>query len=301
MSEPLISIITVNYNQTETTCALLDSIRRQDYRRVETWVVDNASRENPEQRFREAYPEVRFLRSPENLGFAGGNNLALRQATGDFIFFINNDAEITPGCLQQLLSIFQQHPNAGIVSPLICYFPENSDDASVASSLLVQYSGMTAVHPITGRNQVLGHKEPNRGQFSTPTRTAYAHGAAMMVSQKTIETVGPMYEGFFLYYEELDWCERIRRAGLECWTAPGGLVLHKESLTIGRMGALKTYYLTRSRIMFMRRNFPKSFAGFGLYFCCVTVPMHSLRYMLRREWPELSAFWRGALAGFQQS
>ncbi|MEI6411431.1 MAG: glycosyltransferase, partial [Bacteroidota bacterium] len=90
----MVSIITVNYNQTAVTCALLDSIRRQEYRDVEIWVVDNASTENPETIFKMQYPEVHFIRSDKNLGFAGGNNLAVREAKGEYLFFINNDTEL---------------------------------------------------------------------------------------------------------------------------------------------------------------------------------------------------------------
>ena len=101
----MVSIITVNYNQTGYTCALLDSIRRQDWKDVEVLVVDNASHENPESVITTRYPEVTFIRSERNLGFAGGNNLAVRQSKGEYLFFVNNDAEITPGCIARLVHL----------------------------------------------------------------------------------------------------------------------------------------------------------------------------------------------------
>ena len=87
MPNPLVSIITVNYNQAAVTCALLESIRRQEYIPVEVIVVDNASREDPQKMLTAHYPEIKYLRSERNLGFAGGNNLALREARGRYLFY----------------------------------------------------------------------------------------------------------------------------------------------------------------------------------------------------------------------
>jgi GT2 family glycosyltransferase len=301
-SRPLVSIITVNFNQTEVTCALLDSIRRQDYRNVEIFVVDNGSRENPALVFLEKYPEVKFIRSEQNLGFAGGNNLAVKQAKGDFIFFVNNDAELTGGCIERLLALFGQVPDLGIVSPLICYAPSVERTDSYKNDKkggIIQYAGMTWVNPLTGRNKTIGNKEMDKGQFIEPQPTAYAHGAAMMISRRVLEQVGLMDEGFFLYYEELDWCERIRRAGFSVWVEPHACVYHKESLTVAKLGALKTYYLNRNRVWFMRRNYGGwRLAVFFVFLFLVTIPKNVLLYLLRGETENLKAFLRGVWWNF---
>lgn len=291
MSEARVSVITVNYNEAEVTCALLDSIRRQPYRDVEVIVVDNASRDNPEALFGSRYPEVIFLRSEQNLGFAGGNNLALPYATGAYLFFVNNDAELTDDTIEQLLQLFQTQPEAGIASPLICYAPE----AGVHSGPdLIQYAGMTPIHPLTGRNRTIGHREPDLGQFTQPEQTAYAHGAAMMVPRRVLEQAGPMQEDFFLYYEELDWSERIRKAGWQVWVQPRAKVYHKESLTVQKLGALKTYYLNRNRVWFMRRHFGRlQRIGFYIYLGLVMAPKNIIVYTLHGEWSNLRAFLQG--------
>ena len=295
----MVSIITVNYNQAEATCALLDSIRRQGYRDVEVIVVDNGSGVNPVKKFSDTYPEIKFLRSEQNLGFAGGNNLGLKISQGDFIFFVNNDVELSDGCIEWLLLLFKNRPKAGIASPLICYFPEKNSQLRTPISDLIQYAGMTPVNPFTGRNKIIGNREPDRNQFTEPRRTAYAHGAAMMVPREVLEQVGPMAEEFFLYYEELDWCERIRRAGWEIWVEPRARVWHKESLTVQRLGALKTYYLTRNRILFMRRNFGgRRLAAFFAFLFFITVPKNLLVFLFRGEWENAKAFWRGIFWNF---
>lgn len=301
-SRPLVSIITVNFNQADATCELLDSIRRQDYRNVEIFVVDNSSRENPAQVLSEKYPEVQFIRSEQNLGFAGGNNLALKQAKGDFLFFVNNDAELSAGCIERLLALFERVPDLGIVSPLICYAPSVERTDSYKNDKekdVVQYAGMTRVNPFTGRNRTIGDKEVDKGQFTDPQPTAYAHGAAMMISRRVLGQVGPMDEGFFLYYEELDWCERIRRAGFSVWVEPRARVYHKESLTVEKLGALKTYYLNRNRVWFMRRNYGGwQLAFFFVFLFLVTIPKNVLLYLLRGETENLKAFLRGVWWNF---
>lgn len=292
---PKISVITVNFNQTELTCALLESIRQQDYDAIEVIVVDNASREDPGMFITKRYPETVYIRSERNLGFAGGNNLGIAASTGDFLFFVNNDAEITPGCIQTLLDVFRFHPNAGIVSPMVCY----ADNPHNNGEDLIQYAGMTAVNPLTGRNRTIGAKEQDQGQYQTPRQTAYAHGAAMMVPRLVLETVGPMDEGFFLYYEELDWCEQIRRAGYDAWVEPRAKVYHKESVSVQKLGALKTYFLTRNRIYFMRRN--RSWlenALFTAFLFAITLPKNALIYWLQGEKSNLVAFWQGICWNF---
>ncbi|MCB0544283.1 MAG: glycosyltransferase family 2 protein [Lewinellaceae bacterium] len=288
MRPPLVSIISVNYNQAEATCEMLDSIRAQEYGRVEVIVVDNGSRYDAGGDFRRRFPGLKYIRSEKNLGFAGGNRLGLSLATGDFLFFLNNDAELTEGCIERLVSLFDQVPGLGAASPLICY------PAAVGEPARIQYAGMTRVHPLTGRNRVSGHGETDEGQYAVPGETAYAHGAAMMVSQEMIDRVGPMSEDFFLYYEELDWCAQMRRAGYSVWVEPRARVIHKESLATGKLGALKTYYLHRNRILFMRRNYNGwRLAVFIIFLMLITVPKNSLLYLFRGERSNLDAFLLG--------
>ncbi|MBN8680021.1 MAG: glycosyltransferase family 2 protein [Chitinophagales bacterium] len=292
-----VSVITLNYNETLTTCALLDSIRQQDYPDLEVIVVDNASRENPEAVFLEQYPEVHFLRSSKNLGFAGGNNLALPLAKGDYLFFLNNDTELAPNCIRRMVEFMEQQPGVGLLSPLICYFPESSlQDTS--SLPLIQYAGMTPVSNLTGRNETIGARTRDRGQFAGARTTAYAHGAAMMISRKVLEQVGAMWEGYFLYYEELDWAERIRRAGFDIWLEPRARVWHKESYTLDKMGSIKTYYMARNRILFMRRQRKgPGLWGFYGYLGFVLVPVKAARSLLAGNWQQALVFWRGIWSG----
>lgn len=283
----MVSIITVNYNSLEVTCELLDSIRRNSFKDLEVIVVDNASASSPQSYLKKHYPEVKFIRSEKNLGFAGGNNLGIRASRGDFLFFLNNDAELTDAAIETMLALFNRIPGVGIASPKICY--HNAKPGSEPD--VIQYAGTTPVHLLTSRNSTLGNGQVDKGQFSTAVPTAYVHGAAMMTSRKVVDQVGLMPEEFFLYYEELDWCEQMRKMGYEVWLEPNAKVYHKESYTVSKNSTLKTYYLNRNRLLFVRRNrTPLQWRIFCAFLFLFTVPKNSASFLLKGDWANFKAF-----------
>ncbi len=290
--KPLVSIITLNFNQLELTCALLDSINKVSYPNLEVFVVDNASKTDPFPHIRASYPNVHCLQSGANLGFAGGNNVAVRQCKGDYLFFVNNDAEITEDCIEKLLAVLQSDPKIGIVSPLLCYYPSEETNHKT----IIQYAGTSEVHPLTARNKTFGAGQEWNGQYTQIQETAYAHGAAMMVPREVIEKVGMMEESFFLYYEELDWCASIKKAGYKIYIEPNALVYHKESVTVGKANPLKTYYQNRNRILFMRRHHGGlSLFIFYLFLLFFTIPKNTLKFLIQGDFAHVKAFWRAIL------
>ncbi|NNE29033.1 MAG: glycosyltransferase family 2 protein, partial [Saprospiraceae bacterium] len=288
--QALVSIISVNFNETEATLEMLRSLKKTTYASTEVIVVDNGSRENPEEKILAEFPDVLFIRSNVNLGFAGGNNLAVARSNGDFLFFINNDTVVGPGLISGLVGQFSKIEKLGAISPKIYYHP----DMVKGETQMIQYAGTTEVNTITGRNRTLGEKEIDTGQFTTEVETPYVHGAAMMISREVLEKVGPLPEVFFLYYEELDWCEKIRRAGFKVFIDPSVFIYHKESLAVGGDSPLKVYFQTRNRLLFMRRNQ----AGlrlviFALFLILFTVPKNLLKYTLAGKWDHIKAFTKG--------
>ncbi len=120
-----ISIITVNFNQSYVTEQLLNSINlTNSYKLIEIIVIDNGSTVNSVPEWVLKYPEYTFIRSDENLGFAGGNNLGIRKATGDYLFLVNNDTEFTSGLIEKLVDVIDNNPSVGMVSPQNRYFDE---------------------------------------------------------------------------------------------------------------------------------------------------------------------------------
>lgn len=285
MSKPLVSIISINYNQAEVTCAMLASLRQITYPNYEVIVVDNASPTEDPAPIEERFPEVRLIRSTENLGFAGGNNLGIRVAQGAFCLFLNNDTEVVPHLLEPLVAAFERDPRVGVISPKIIFYGTNN---------LIQYAGSHGINPWTGRGHGIGYLEPDTGQHDTSQPTPLIHGAAMMVPTRIIRQAGLMPELYFLYYEELDWCEMIKRLGYLSYYEAGATVYHKESASVGQGSVLRTYYLNRNRLLFIRRNSQGwRFWSGCLFFLAAAVPKNSLVLAARRQWPHLRALWRG--------
>src|SRR5690606_7256217 len=108
---------------------------------------------------------------------------------------------------------------------------------------------------LTGRNKTIGQFDIDKGQYDNLSyEIGFCHGAAMMCRNKDLEKVGLMDENYFLYYEELDWCEKFKRNGKKIWFTGKAKVYHKESISVGKESILKTYFLIRNRILFIRKN-----------------------------------------------
>lgn len=250
--EKTLSIITINYNGLEDTCELMETLPLED-ESIEVIVVDNASSQNEASIIEQRYPQIKVIRSKENLGFAGGNNLGIQAAHGKYLFFINNDTLLDPqtsvspqpSAFRPLINRLESSPKIGLVCPKIRFAWGNNP---------IQYAGYTPLSKITLRNSAIGFGEEDHGQYEIPHLTPYAHGAAMMVKREVIDKVGFMPECYFLYYEELDWSMMIRRADYDIWYDPACTIYHKESQTTGQNSPLKSYYMTRNRLLFAKRN-----------------------------------------------
>jgi len=287
---PLVSLITINFNSTPVTVALLQSLQKFPYPNLEVIVVDNASQQDPTAVLKEVMPTAIIMRSETNLGFAGGNNLGVKQATGKYLFFINNDTEVTENAILKLVAVLQSHANAGAVCPKFHFFFHPG---------VLEYAGYNRMNFFTARATMRGNKEIDSGQFNQLEETHYAHGGGMLVPRSVIETIGMMPEYYFLYYEELDWCEMMKRSGFKIYIEPNALIYHKESMSTGKASPLKTYYLTRNRILFIRRN-ATTFQRltFLFYFGCIIMPKHTQLYILKREWRHLQSFYKAVVWNF---
>jgi GT2 family glycosyltransferase len=273
-----VSVITVNFNQADVTEELLKSIFRVNtYPLLEIIVIDNGSKENRVPHWLATYPTVTFIRSDQNLGFAGGNNKGIAAATGDYFFLVNNDTEFTPGLVETLADTLDSNPSVGIVSPKIRYFD---------APHMLQYAGYTHMNHYVARNSCIGQYETDNGQHDHRTgETGFIHGAAMMIRKEAIEKVGVMHENYFLYYEEMDWCERIRKAGYHVWVNMQALIYHKESISVGKNSAVKEYFMNRNRILFVRKNSPRhAQLAFWPYFLGPVFFKNIINYVLKCQW-----------------
>lgn len=286
MEQPLVSIVTVNFNGAQYTVELLDTLKKISYPNIEVFVVDNASTQ-PYDIITQKHPWVKFIRSEKNLGFAGGNNLALKEAKGKYCLLINNDTEVPEGFLEPLVEKLEVDEKCGCVSPKLIF--HHTPDT-------MQYAGSYGFNVYTGRAFARGSREKDEGQYNSVEPTEMAHGAAMMFRTSLLKEIGLMAELYFLYYEEMDYCQRIKNAGYTIWYAGNSTVYHKESMSTGKNSPLKMYYLTRNRLIFIKRNF-KGLAKWvsTLFYFFIAIPKNLVTLVLRREWnlilPLLRAAW----------
>ena len=283
-----IAVITVNYNGLETTALMLQSLFAAlagcpySFR---VWVVDNGSVNDEAAVLAKRFPEITAIRSEENRGFAGGNNLALTKTDADFILLLNNDIIVRNDFISPLIRRFQQDDRIGMVSPKILDYETGT----------IQFAGYTTNKLMTRiTNPAFGKK--NSEQFSTAIQTPFAHGAALMIRKSVIDRIGPMSLRYFLYFEELDWSVKTIRAGYRIWMEPDAQVLHHGSRTVGGLSPLKIYYNTRNRLIFAREVLPartawRSFA-FQLFF---SLPKNCIRYMRHGQIRLIGPAIRGAI------
>jgi GT2 family glycosyltransferase len=216
---------------------------------MEVIVVDNASKNQEADSITRRFPQVKVIKSERNLGFAGGNNIGIQAAQGKYLFLINNDTVFKDFNIQALIDRVESSLNIGIVCPKIRFAWGNNP---------IQYAGYSKLSRVSVRNHAIGFNEADQGQYQTARPTPYAHGAAMLIRRDAIEKVGLMPECYFLYYEELDWSMMFTRAGYQIWYEPKCTIYHKESQATGQNSPLRTYYLTRNRLLLARRN-PREF------------------------------------------
>ena len=278
-----LSIITINYNGLNDTCALIETIPFNDD--LEVIVVDNASQNQEADIISKRFPQVTVIKSEKNLGFAGGNNLGIKAARGKYLFFINNDTIFKEFNIQTLIDRLESSPKIAVVCPKLRFSWGNNP---------IQFAGYTPLSKITVRNQAIGYGEEDHGQFAAAHPTPYAHGAAMLIKREALEKVGLMPECYFLYYEELDWSMMFTRAGFEIWYDPSCTVFHKESQATGKNSPLRTYYIVRNRLLLVKRNWEgiTKYLSYA-YLLGVVGVRDILKYALSGKWEFLKATTNG--------
>ncbi len=283
-NQPRVSVVTVNYNQSEVTCEFIESLNKATYKNLEVFVVDNNSPNDNPDIIKEKYPNINLIKTDKNLGFAGGNNAALPYCKGKYVLFINNDTEVEPGFLEPMVDLLESDKQIGMVSPRIQFFYEPG---------IIQYAGFTKFNMTTIRLFSYGFNQKDEGQYQNVSESGSIFGTAMLVPMRVIEEVGMMTDVFFLYYEEHDWAAHIIKYGYKIYYQGKSLVLHKESISTGKDSPFKVYYLTRGRILFARRN-TKGFQKFLslMYIYLVTSPRITLGYLVKFRMDHVWAFWK---------
>jgi GT2 family glycosyltransferase len=248
LARPEVAIIVLNWNNPSDTLDCLGSLKSLDYPNYKVFVLDNGSSDNSVARIQTAFPKIKILETGRNLGYAGGNNVGIRYALSigaKYICILNNDVVVTPGCITSLVDTLELDKSAGIATPLIT----DLTDATLAWTLGACIEWQTA----SVRRMYAG--EPVVELLDLKDfEVEIAPGSSMMVKRDVFELVGLPEEGYFLYFEEADWCIFVRNAGFKIMAVPDAIVKHKVSATLGTTSPVTDYYMARNHIRFIRRH-----------------------------------------------
>jgi GT2 family glycosyltransferase len=276
-----LAIIIVNYNTPAETVDCLLSLReciKPKDLELKTILVDNGSRDDSVDIIEQKFPEVRTIALESNTGFAGGNNVGLREAMElgfDWYMLLNSDTEVSKTFLKDTMTTLTK-TKFDVFSPKI-YFAKGFEyhkDRYQESDLnkVLWYAG-----GLLDRNNVYGtHRgvdEVDHGQYDQATATDFATGACLVIKHGVLKNIGLLDEDFFLYLEDLEWCERARKDGFKIGYEPHIKVWHKVSSSSGGIGStLNDYFITRNRMLFgvrylgLRTSFALIREAIRLYF-----------------------------------
>lgn len=238
-----VGALVVNWNRKKDTLECIDSLLGSTYPSLVVYVVDNGSTDGSADTIAERYPIVRLIRSETNLGFAGGNNLGLERmmANGvDFAFLVNNDVVVAHDAVDWLMAGVHGYPGVGVLCPKVLL---HSDPSTIWSA-----GGM--LDPATGVATQRHYGEKSNGQSKVAAEVDYAVGCAMLVKMEAVRAAGLMDSRYFMYYEEADWCRRIREVGYTIMYVPLSEVRHKVELGDDSRNDAP-YYFARNRLLYL--------------------------------------------------
>ena len=274
-AHPQVSCVVLNWNGWADTIECLGALHECRYPSLNVIVVDNGSTDDSVARIKAAHPDILVLESGKNLGFSAGNNIGIRYALAfgaDYIWLLNNDARPAPGALLALVAKAASDRTIGAVAS-ICYYAD-------APSTVQAWAGSRI-------NLWIGH-----GGLCTEHHTDdwfdSLNGTSMLVARAAIENVGLLDEGFFLYWEDTEFCLRLRKNGWRIAAAPDSHVLHKVNASTGGNKIVLDRYQTASGLRLLRLHSPVPNLALFLF-----LAIRFSRRLLRLEFARCQAVWAG--------
>jgi len=241
------TVVIVSLNGEKALPLCLNALYRTRWDSFDVILVDNGSTDRTSEIVQTRWDRVKIIRSDRNLGFAGGNNLGIKAAKGEWIVLLNDDTEVDPGWLEALDRASRDHPAAGILGCKLLY----------PGGKIIQHAG--GILEPNGLTRHFGYGEEDQGQYDRIRECDYVTGAAFAVSRKALEQTGLLDARFFpIYFEEIDYCERAKNKGFQVLYIPDAVVIHHESRTTDRYspGFLYKYHKNRLRFLIKNRSFP---------------------------------------------
>lgn len=256
MKKVFVSII--NFNGKKNTQECLTSIEDSDLTDLNLTVIvsDNASKEAfSEKDINLKNISFKFIKHEENLGFAQGHNVAIQQALtsgADYVLVLNNDVILDKNCLRELVKSFKE--DVAIVSPKIYFakgyeFHKDRYKQSELGKVIWYAGGEMDFLNVLGKHR--GVDEVDKGQYERQTEIDFASGCCMMISSGALRQVGIFEDKYFLYYEDNDLSQRLKKANYKILYQPKAYLWHKNADSAGGSGSnLQDYYITRNRLLF---------------------------------------------------
>ncbi|HSF55115.1 MAG TPA: glycosyltransferase family 2 protein [Algoriphagus sp.] len=249
--ETSVAIILVNWNGFDFTQACLDSLRKVDFPDFKVILVDNDSQNEEGARLKKAFPDVELIQNSENLGFAGGNNVGIRFALNQgysHVLLLNNDTEVEPDFLGEMMLKFIQNPRLGVVQPMILFLNDKKKIWSAGGKWI----------PSICRAITLGDREPISDYRPKNSELDWATGCCILISREAILESGLLNEQYFAYFEDVEWSLRFRKAGFGIALAEKAVIYHeagassKKRHSEGTLSANVFYYNVRNQFFLIR-------------------------------------------------
>jgi N-acetylglucosaminyl-diphospho-decaprenol L-rhamnosyltransferase len=254
-SQPDLAIVIVSYNTIDLLRACLQSLPAAcPGLTFDTYVVDNNSSDGSPEMVEAEFPEVSLIVSKKNLGFAGGNNLILENVEARQVLLLNPDTEAEPGSLRLLVDFMDSHPEVGACGPMLL----NSDGSLQRNGAkfptpIREFLGVTGLRRLAMKRYELSLGY-GREDFNTTCEVDQVSGACLMVRGEVLKQVGPLDTRFFMFYEEIELCHRIKRAGWKVYYVAEARVVHHWMGSVKQVSRQMTAQLFRSQLLYYQKT-----------------------------------------------
>lgn len=231
-----LSVIIVNLNTRQLLEDSLRSVLGQDIPGIEVMVIDNGSTDGSAEMVQSKFPAVRIVKNERNEGFAKPNNVGMRQTAGKYVFLLNSDTVVKPGAIKTLVSFLDAHPDVGACGVRLVY-PDGRLQKSVKGfpTLWTHFCDMTALDKVFSGTTLFGRGEQAYFDYTRTQDVDHVMAAALLVRREVLTTTGLFDERFSIYYNDMDWCYRMKKSGWKISYVQDAEVVHHLGRTIGEL------------------------------------------------------------------
>ena len=274
---PVVYVIVLNWNRYEDTRKCIESLLAASYPALRILIVDNGSADGSGERLQADFPALRFIFNDRNLGFSKGCNVGMRAALADkdcaYVLLLNNDAVVSPHCLERAVEMAEANPRIGMVGGKIFQAP-GSNVLSYAGGYVSRWRGQTVVR---------GFGEVDRGKFEEPCEVGFIIGALLLIKREVLETVGLLPEEYFFGVEDLDYSLTVQRRGYKLYYVPQFVAYHLGGGSQSTWNPTYVYNSYRGKLILLEKHLPRG--TFRLWKLLLTI---YARFIAGHRWRRLA-------------